>query len=32
MFGGSKYERVEVFAAGGIRIQNWNGTQWATGS
>jgi Tfp pilus assembly protein FimT len=32
MFGGSKYERVQVFGAGGIRIQRWNGTAWATGS
>lgn len=32
MFGGSKYEKVEVFGAGGIRIQRWNGTQWAVGS
>lgn len=32
MFGGSKYEKIEVFGAGGIRIQKWNGTSWATGS
>ena len=32
MFGGSKYEKVEVFGAGGIRIQKWNGTGWAIGS
>ena len=32
MFGGSKYERIQVFAAGGIRIQKWNGTEWAAGS
>jgi prepilin-type N-terminal cleavage/methylation domain-containing protein len=32
MFAGSKYEKVEVFGAGGIRIQRWNGTAWAIGS
>ena len=32
MFGGSKYEKVEVFGAGGIRIQKWNGTGWTIGS
>ncbi len=32
LFGGSKYEKVEVFGAGGIRIQRWNGTQWVVGS
>ncbi len=32
MFGGSKYKKVEVFGAGGIRIQKWNGTSWAIGS
>ena len=32
MLGGSKYERIQVFGAGGIRIQKWNGTQWTTGS
>jgi prepilin-type N-terminal cleavage/methylation domain-containing protein len=32
MFGGSKYEKVEVFGAGGIRIQKWNGTSWTIGS
>ncbi len=32
LFGGSTYERVQVFGAGGIRIQKWNGTKWAIGS
>ena len=32
LLGGSHYERVQVFGAGGIRIQKWNGTQWVTGS
>ena len=32
MFGGSNYKKVEVFGAGGIRIQKWNGTSWSIGS
>ena len=32
LLGGSKYERLQVFGAGGIRIQKWNGTKWVTGS
>jgi len=32
LFGGSQYEKVEVFGAGGIRIQKWNGTSWTIGS
>ncbi len=32
LFGGSQYKRVQVFGAGGIRIQKWNGTAWAIGS
>ena len=32
LFGGSQYEKVQVFGAGGIRIQKWNGTAWAIGS
>ena len=32
MFGGSKYERIQVFAAGGIQIQKVNGTPRTAGS
>ncbi len=32
LFGGLQYEKVQVFGAGGIRIQKWNGTTWAIGS
>ena len=32
LLGGNQYERVQVFGAGGIRIQKWNGTEWITGS
>lgn len=32
MLGGSKYEKVQIFGAGGIQIQRWNGTGWAIGS
>ena len=32
LLGGNQYERVQVFGAGGIRIQKWNGTAWVTGS
>lgn len=32
LFGGEIYERASVYLAGGIEVENWNGSGWEPGS
>jgi len=31
LFGGERYGKVSVYAAGGIQVQRWDGANWASG-
>src|SRR5882672_404527 len=32
MAGGNRYDRLSLFAAGGLRVESWNGSAWVTGA
>ena len=32
LFGGTRYNRLTIYAAGGVRYEKWNGSAWVTGS
>jgi prepilin-type N-terminal cleavage/methylation domain-containing protein len=32
LYGGERYDRLIVYAAGGVRYERWNGSVWVTGS
>jgi prepilin-type N-terminal cleavage/methylation domain-containing protein len=32
LFGGERYDRLTVYAAGGVRYEKWNGSAWVPGS
>ena len=31
LLGGTTYKQIQVFGAGGIQVQSWNGTKWNAG-